>query len=310
MKPTALLSALVTLALPLASAQERELSPVTLDFDVRVGDKRVSCDAPLPPLGSEATETELLDLRFYVSDLRLLSATGEEVPLELEQNDWQHGSVALLDFEDGTGSCEGGTQATNTQVTGRAPEGNYTGVAFTLGVPFTLNHLDVTTAPSPLNLSALWWNWQAGYKFARIDLQAVAADAHGTEHGSAKATPESDPEDTEGHAAAREGFWPFHLGSTGCVSPSGAIPPTAECERPNRAEVRLELDPANDTIVADLEGLYEGVDLSQSLELAPPGCMSGHEDPDCEVIFANLGVNLASGVGEPGPSFFRVESAR
>ncbi|ADI14006.1 MbnP family copper-binding protein [Truepera radiovictrix] len=308
MKTTAVLAALAAFALPLASAQD-DVSPVTLTFDVRAGDERVSCGAPLPPLGSEATETELLDLRFYVSNVRLLSATGDEVPLELEQNAWQHGPVALLDFEDGSGSCEGGTAETNTQVMGRAPAGDYIGVAFTLGVPFTLNHLDVTTAPSPLNLSALWWNWQAGYKFARIDLQ-TASSPEATGGGEHAATPESDPEDTEGHAAPREGFWPLHLGSTGCASPSSVVPPNAECERPNRVEVRLELDPMRDTIVADLARLYEGVDLSQSLELAPPGCMSGHDDPDCEVVFTNLGLDLQSGSSEPGASFFRVARAQ
>lgn len=65
-----------------------------------------------------------------------------------------------------------------------------------------------------------------------------------------------------------------------------------------------------DTIVADLARLYEGVDLSQSLELAPPGCMSGHDDPDCEVVFTNLGLDLQSGSSEPGASFFRVARAQ
>ncbi|NJR31975.1 MAG: hypothetical protein HC778_02740, partial [Chamaesiphon sp. CSU_1_12] len=32
-----------------------------------------------------------------------------------------------------------------------------------------------TLAASPLNLTSLWWNWQGGYKFLRLDLAKVSA---------------------------------------------------------------------------------------------------------------------------------------
>ena len=34
-----------------------------------------------------------------------------------------------------------------------------------MGVPFESNHRDSTIAPSPLNITAMFWNWQGGYKF-------------------------------------------------------------------------------------------------------------------------------------------------
>lgn len=55
-----------------------------------------------------------------------------------------------------------------------AGAGRYTGLAFDMGVPFALNHADVTAAPSPLNIQALWWNWQGGYKFMRVDMRTGA----------------------------------------------------------------------------------------------------------------------------------------
>ena len=66
---------------------------------------------------------------------------------------WQYENVALLDFEDKTGGCRDvGTVETNAQVVGTVPEGDYTGLTFDLGVPFELNHIDASTAPSPLNV--------------------------------------------------------------------------------------------------------------------------------------------------------------
>ena len=43
------------------------------------------------------------------------------------------------------GTCAGGTTATNTSIRGTYPAGSYTGIKFTVGVPFDLNHLDSTT---------------------------------------------------------------------------------------------------------------------------------------------------------------------
>ena len=39
-----------------------------------------------------------------------------------------------------------------------------------LGVPFPLNHTDITTAPAPLDLTSMDWSWQSGRKFAKIEL--------------------------------------------------------------------------------------------------------------------------------------------
>ena len=51
--------------------------------------------------------------------------------------------------------------------------GHYTGLLFTVGVPFALDHVDAATAPAPLNFTAMNWVWQAGFKFIRSEILLV-----------------------------------------------------------------------------------------------------------------------------------------
>ena len=79
--------------------------------------------------------------------------------------------IALLDFENGQGKCEEkGTARTNSVVRGIVKGSNSKSIVFKLGVPFEWNHVDNVAVPSPLNVGAMFWNWQFGYKFARFDL--------------------------------------------------------------------------------------------------------------------------------------------
>ncbi len=276
MKRLFLLVALVFSLFSVASAQHGHSDSSQSDmgsgdtvirFEGRVGDKDAACGMLYAGVGSAASGVELTDFRFYVSNVRLIAADGAEVPLELKQDGlWQTEGVALLDFEDGTAGCaEFGNEALRNKVVGTVPEGEYTGLAFTMGVPFELNHLDTTVAPSPLNIPALWWNWQFGYKFARIEL------------------------------LADDQVWLLHLGSTGCEAPDGNTPPESPCANTNAVEVRLDnFNPTMNFVVADLATLFADVDLSTTVP-EPPGCMSGPQDPDCGSIFTSLGLSLETG---------------
>ncbi len=74
--------------------------------------------APSSRARDERERATRLDYRMYVHDMRLLTADGREVPLELiEDGTWQHRGVALLDFEHGSG-CDSGTEPTNASVHG------------------------------------------------------------------------------------------------------------------------------------------------------------------------------------------------
>ncbi len=233
---------------------------ITLEFVARVGNQIAQCGTKYAEVGKGGTASiELNDLRFYIHDLRLVDDTGLEVPIDLTPDQkWQYQNVALLDFEDKSGACTG-TVERNTQIKGMVPDGSrhWQGVRFRVGVPFALNHADVSTAPSPLNLSSMFWTWQSGYKFVRI----------------------------EGDTGTGGSFI-VHLGSTGCMKDgSGKV---VSCQSPNRPEVALTgFDPLANKITVDVGAL-----LAESNLASPMGteCMSGPGNSDCAPIFSQLGL--------------------
>ena len=275
-------------------AAEVEAQPITISFAMKAGDQDAHCDETVEGLGTTGSPVTFNDLRFYVANLHLINNEGEVFPVTLEQDGlWQTENVALLDFEDASAGCaDSGTPETNTTVRATIPSATYVcpecapvAIVFDLGVPFALNHQDVTVAASPLNLPPMWWNWQGGYKFVRIDMKT--------------------------DAASTDGAWFIHLGSTGCKAADQATPPTEPCARPNVATVRLDgYDPAKSVIVADIASLLADVNLSESTP-QPAGCMSGPDDPDCANLMPAFGLDPATGVcaeaGCPAQKFFRIE---
>jgi len=255
-------------------------TPVEIRFEAVVGSMPFTCFVPdtgaFSNVGAANSPWTPLDFRFYVHDVQLLPESGPPVTVNLDQDGtWQYRNVALLDFENAGGSCTNGTMLTNTSVRGRvnAPAGTrWAGLRFKLGVPHALNHQNPATAPSPLNLSTLFWAWQSGYKFARID--------------------------------GRSGTNAFniHLGSTGCTGDPMAG--TVTCSEPNRPEYTfMGFDPARNVVVADLARLVATTDVSRDMGGAP-GCMSGLMDPECRTILPAFGISMG---GAPAmQTFFRV----
>ena len=277
---TVVLPGIIGLRMHQRDAIAIESQTVTLQFAGMVADEPFACGQTYE-LGTPATAMTPLDFRFYVSEVALLDAEGNEVPLILQQDGkWQHQIVALSDFEDKSGACANGTVDTRTQVVGSVPAGNYSGVKFILGVPFGLNHVDSTLAPSPLNLTSLWWNWNFGYKFARIDLSPATEIA--------QTTPDNSTAQPKQHAEVFNGF-AFHLGSVGCQMDATQAP--VICSLPNRSEVILsDFDPEKNVIVADLAALLSQTNLAENHEDTAIGCMSSPADSDCAGIMQNLGL--------------------
>ncbi|HEY3499144.1 MAG TPA: MbnP family copper-binding protein, partial [Polyangiaceae bacterium] len=117
----------------------------TIDFSAVVGAEPFDCSGVYTNVGADDSSIRPVDFKFYVHDVRLLDESGTPVAAALEQDGlWQYENVALLDFEDDTGLCANGTAATNSLIRGRVPAGKYRGIAFRLGVPFELNHADLT----------------------------------------------------------------------------------------------------------------------------------------------------------------------
>ncbi len=273
---TVLLSTAVLVLPGLLPAADRE---VTLSFAAMVGDRPFACGEEYPHIGTTDSKIRPRDFRFYVSNVRLVDRSGKEVPVTLKQDGlWQLDDVALLDFENGAGGCSNGTPQTNTAVRGTVPECQYGEIRFEMGIPFHKNHLDVTAQPSPLNITALYWAWNSGHKFARLDFSSM-----GQPRGVA-----------------------VHLGSTGCTpdATSSTIPTT--CANPNRPAVRIAgFDPDKDHVVADLAALLRDANVDVRGEHFA-GCMSGPNDPSCQPMFAALGLPFGqSPAGEQ--RFFRLQ---
>lgn len=270
---------LPTVAL-LQACGDGEGSRYEVKFRPLIGSQTVACGQSFGGVGTSNATIEVLDFKVYVRDVTLVRANGERHPLVLEQDGtWQRGSLALLDFEDGTGTCDTGSAETHTVVTGTAPtHDDYTGLELKVGVPPEQNHLDGATAPAPLNAPGMWWSWKGGYKYMRLDVRS-----------------------------AKNPAFLFHLGASGC---SGDTAQGYTCAADNQLTVSLSgFDPTRNEVVLDVGALYAESDLDHEVDPATDsvsGCMSSAGDPECPALFEQLGRDVnGSALGSTG-SFFRV----
>jgi uncharacterized repeat protein (TIGR04052 family) len=268
---------------------------VEISFALVHGDQPVSCGQTMANLGKDHTSARLRDARFYVQDIALIGPSGALIPVTLAKTDWQTdaapaGDVALLDFETGRDGCVG-TPSTNTTLIGTVPEGRYVGLSFVVGVPESLNHTSVETAPPPLDSAALGWSWQAGRKFIKVEVD-----------------PDGGVQKPDRSTAST---WFFHLGSTDC-SGNPTIDNDVTCNRPNRVTVTFAaFNPSSQAIALDLDRLFSQSVISADQGQAV-GCMSGPTDPDCFALFKQLGLSLPTGQTAPAaaPPAFRLVPLR
>ncbi len=255
---------------------------VEINFAAAVGDENFTCGGIYDGVGASKSKLRLTDFRFYVSNVRLLKSNGDEVPLALEQDGiWQRDSLALLDFETGDAGCSFGNDLLNSSVRGTAPAGVYTGVRFDLGVPFDMDHGNAESETEPLNLTSMFWNWNGGYKFIRVDGFAGPVDSAIN--------------------------YNLHLGSTGCNGASALNPPSEECANPNRPEITLNgFNLESNVIVADLATLLADASLETNQAETAPGCQSQPFDMDCRAVFPRLGLPFGETPAEP-QKLFRVQ---
>ena len=250
-----------------------------VQFEAQVGDEPFACDTSYPNMGTSASTFTPMDFRVYISELVLLDASGIEHPVSLTQDGaWQYQDVALLDFEDASGTCTG-TAETNTRIQGVTAGGDYTGIRFTVGVPFALNHLDASTAPSPLNVTSMFWSWNSGYRFLRLD----------------------------GASTGQTAGFAVHVGSTECEK--NAEGTVTSCANPNRAEITLSgFDPLSTPIVVDIAALFSELDIDTNTSGSAALCMSTADDPECWPVFESLGLPFDDSPANPSAqTVFRVE---
>lgn len=259
---------------------------VQIQFKAALAGQPFECGKNYPQVGKPEQTVTPTDWRMFISDVSLLDARGQWIPFRLTPDGvWQIGQTALLDFENGKGVCLNGTTGINHTIKGQVPAKAYTGIKFKIGVPFDQNHGDPTSANPPLSTTAMFWNWQGGYKFIKFDALT----------SSGEFAPSS----------AKRSAFAFHLGSTQCAGTMQTQPPTTACQKPNIVQIELlGNDPRRTPIVFDMATLLSDTDVSHNTSHTPPGCMSTSSDPDCTAIFRHL--NLLSQASEAQtPEFVR-----
>lgn len=255
---------------------------IEIRFSAQVNGEPFDCGKSYAGVGASGKTVTPSDFRLFISEISVLTKSGKLVPVKLHQDKlWQFDDVVLLDFENGKGPCGNGTSPMNMSVRGSVPRDTYVGIRFTIGVPQTHNHSDPTTAPAPLSTTAMFWNWQGGYKFIKFDSSAQAEPQHSGNKG--------------GHQHEASAGFSFHLGSTQCAA-LGTTPQEARCRQPNRVAVELTgADPRKKKVVVDIGRVLENTDVSFNTPNSPPGCMSSLDDPDCREILQSLSLLPAPG---------------
>lgn len=235
-----LLSFLLTACQPDTSTAESS----TLALQLQFNGKPLDCQSDITHADSR---WRIQQLQFYLSDF---AVDGRPLPLQAD-GVYQQAKLALA------GTVCDGKDNWQLRFNQPIPQGN---LRFVLGVPAQLNHQDPLMAQPPLNQSELFWSWQQGYKYLRLDLLAAAPDA-----------------------AASTG-WSLHLGATGCRSASPLRAPASPCQAANLATVSLVYTPGQ-KLVLDLAPLLQGV-----APTADNHCMADPNRKSCQLLLPRLGL--------------------
>ena len=269
-----------------------------LSFAAVANGKHIGCRDTVEGLGPDGADSiGLSDLRFYVSNVKLWDASDKEVPMTLDENDFQYsskaGQVSLVDLTSNTkGSCAGnaiafaeGTKRTNDSVTGTTVVESVKRVSFDLGVPQAVmqeviaNHTP-EGAPSPL--AEMQWTWATGYRHFVMNFAVTDVDG----------------KTGDGYA---------HIGSRDCGPADGlALEDRERCDFVNTAQVSLDtFDIDKNVVTLDVPAALAGLDFISpvynldTFEVIGEGpgveCHSSPEQPDCPTLFDHFGLDIGSG---------------
>lgn len=220
-------------------------TPVILEFSPVFEGKSIECKKAIDIHKSKWIVNQF---QFYVSDVELQDKEARWHKAVFKVTPEQTENVALL----GT-TCQASESENWKLFFKDSNELAYTkAIRFSLGVPFEQNHLNPLEQPSPLNVSSMFWVWQTGHKFARIEMMNGSED------------------------------WIFHLGSTGCKSASVMRAPNDACLYPNLYSIELPLNQSN-RVAIDLANLLGNI--APSIETS---CQSEQDNLACQTLFAHL----------------------
>jgi uncharacterized repeat protein (TIGR04052 family) len=207
-----------------------------------------------------SSEWHYSQLQFFISSIELKNKTGIWKKASLAKSPYQTNQSALLGEHCSSSNIKSKAQWSlifeeNSALT------NAVAIRFDLGLPFAVNHLNPLTQESPLNIPTMFWGWQKGHKFLRLEMASNADN------------------------------WLFHLGSVGCKAPSPMRSPKSECLYPNRYTYELPLNNSNSQILFNLSALLSNVLITEQTS-----CQSSPDKASCIVLFENLNKTNAQSV--------------
>ncbi|SFB77579.1 MbnP family copper-binding protein [Pseudoalteromonas denitrificans] len=188
----------------------------------------------------------LNSFQFYLSKIKF-NGINQTVTYDQSKTDVSH-QVALL----GT-ACRGGK---NWQLILDNTINKLAELEFELAVPFELNHSNPLSSKAPLNQADMFWTWQLGHKFFRLDMV------------------------NQTHVDKN---WSFHLGSTGCDSASVMRAPKVPCKNPNRVKFTIKQFDYRKPIYIHLDRLFFNLTLNQKHT-----CMGDANKESCNLLYENL----------------------
>ena len=269
---------------------------ITIPFQAKSDTTEINCDADLLQLGITADNAKISSFAYYIHDVKLVTATGT-IDFTLDANEFQdsENGVALLDYQDKNTFCAGDAKPTNKQITGTvsgdAELADVIGIDFKVGIPSEINHRDLSTNVSPYNIQSMFWNWNGGHKFMRLDINPTAKVnvTYGDNNTSATRN--------------------FHLGSTACEG-EATTGEVVSCANENTVPVSLTgYSAANGqgaSVVLDLAKLLAGSDINTDNGVKV-GCMSFPNDPECAVMFNALGLGYGTTAATGVQTVFSIE---
>lgn len=226
---------------------------------------------------------EIEALAFYIFNPTFILENGQQVEAHLDASKaWQSDDVSLIRLH-----CPQPQGCGHNLVLQRALTQSVAGVSFSVGVPFELNHANPLTLEPPLNNDSMFWVWQQGHKFLRVDLRL-------TQNALTLAA------QNEG-ARLRTLGGAFHLGSTGCSAPSIMRAPTHACSHPNILRYSFpRFNPAEQVLRVRLSTFLPSALQSQAAEkytdasaerLRWPNCSGNYwQNVFCAEVMEQLGL--------------------
>ncbi len=267
---SALLKGIVLVVTLLSGCSDINTNTNSLTFTPKYNNKLLKCFSSFI---HQDKKWQYSQLQFFISEVAVKDNNGQWQVWPLSDNQYQSNNIALLGEY-----CQ--ASPVKQQADHQLTQGNwqlsfkqaidlstFTQLRFTLGVPFSFNHQNPLLQTSPLNVPQMFWVWQSGHKFFRLDIEEQIEAANGI-----------DPKD----------HWQFHLGSTGCKAPSPLRPPNKTCTNANQTKIIMDMDSKStkpQRIAVDLAALFLGLSITKK-----NSCQSEPDNDNCLVLFEHLGL--------------------